>query len=127
MHGDHGYQLGEGNEWSKKTDTELAVRVPLIVRVPWKTASVGTRTDVRAELVDIYRTLASLAGLSDAVQSDVQGTSLAPIFDGGAPPAALAAKPAFSQIGWRSKKWIMSRARHTTPRPNARSSAGIRP
>ena len=99
FHADHGYQLGEGNEWSKKTDTELAVRVPLIVRVPWKTATAGTRTDVRAELVDIYRTLASLAGLSDAVQSDVQGTSLAPIFDGGAPPAALASKPAFSQIG----------------------------
>ena len=33
FHADHGYQLGELNEWSKKTDTELATRVPMIIRV----------------------------------------------------------------------------------------------
>lgn len=59
-----GYQLGELNEWSKKTDTELAVHVPLIVRVPWMTASLGKRTTVKAELVDLYRTLADLSGLT---------------------------------------------------------------
>ena len=41
FHSDHGYQLGELNEWSKKTNTELATRVPLIIRVPWKQASAG--------------------------------------------------------------------------------------
>ena len=101
FHADHGYQLGELNEWSKKTNTELATRVPLVVRVPWKAASAGARTSVRAELVDLYRTLVDLAGLdAAAIQSDVQGVSLAPLFDApAAPPPALASKAAFSQIG----------------------------
>ena len=53
---------------------------------------------MRAELVDIYGTLASLAGLSDAVQSDVQDVARANLRRRRA-AAALAAKPAFSQIG----------------------------
>ncbi|EDQ89668.1 uncharacterized protein MONBRDRAFT_25248 [Monosiga brevicollis MX1] len=52
------------NEWSKKTDSELAVHVPLIIRVPWKPSSQGQRTIVKAELVDLYRTLAELAGFN---------------------------------------------------------------
>ena len=97
----HGYQLGELNEWSKKTDTELAVHVPLLMRVPWKRASLGQRTQVKAELVDLYRTLVDLAGLPVAdVQGSVQGTSLAGAFDAPtALPAPLAEKVAYSQIG----------------------------
>ena len=33
FHSDHGYQLGELNQWSKKTNTELATHVPLLIRV----------------------------------------------------------------------------------------------
>jgi len=103
FHADHGYQLGELNEWSKKTDTELATRVPMMIRVPWKTNAVGKRSSVRVELVDMFKTLAELAGISADVQPDVQGASLAPLFDDpegvGALSAALHAKPAFSQIG----------------------------
>ena len=101
FHSDHGYQLGELNEWSKKTNNELAVRVPLLIRAPWKRAAAGQRSAVRAELVDLYRTLVDLAGLdAGAVQPDVQGASLAPLFDDpAAPPPALAGKAAFSQIG----------------------------
>ena len=75
--------------------------MPLVVRVPWKAAAAGARTGVRAELVDLYRTLVDLAGLdAGLIQADVQGTSLAPLFDApAAPPPALAAKAAFSQIG----------------------------
>jgi len=98
FHADHGYQLGEGNQWSKKANTELATHVPLIVRAPFKAASVGKRTAVHAELVDLYRTLAELAGLG-GVEDGVQGTSLAPVFDDpGRLSAELLAKPAFSQI-----------------------------
>merc|ERR1712217_578851 len=79
FHADHGYQLGELNEWSKKTNTELATHIPLLMRVPWKTASIGKRTIVKAELIDMYRTLADLAGLS-GVQASVQGMSLADVF-----------------------------------------------
>ena len=102
FHSDHGYQLGELNEWSKKTNTELATHVPLIIRAPWKGASAGQRTAVRAELVDLYRTLVDLAGApAGSVQPDVQGTSLAPLFDDPAAPLppSLASKSAFSQIG----------------------------
>ena len=97
FHADHGYQLGELNEWSKKTDTELATRVPMIIRVPWLKASVGQTTQAKAELVDMYRTLVDLSGFpASAVEPDVQGTSLAPVF---ADPQALGEKMAYSQIG----------------------------
>lgn len=89
-------------QWSKKTDTELAVHVPLLIRVPWKQASLGWRTTVKAELIDMYRTLADLAGLSSQaplVEDSVQGTSLAPVFDAPGSPGPLAEKRAYSQIG----------------------------
>ena len=72
-----------------------------MIRVPWKAAAAGARTAVRAELVDLYRTLVDLAGLdARALEPDVQGVSLAPLFDApAAPPPALAGKTAFSQIG----------------------------
>jgi arylsulfatase A-like enzyme len=98
FHGDHGYQLGELNEWSKKTNTELATHVPLLIRAPWMKPSVGKRTAAVVELVDLYRTLADLSGvgLTD-VQPGVQGTSLAPLFQD--PNAAEAAGGvAYSQI-----------------------------
>lgn len=66
---DHGYQLGELNEWNKKTNTELATHVPFMIRVPWKNNSIGKQTLARAELVDLYRTLADLSGIG---QSDVR-------------------------------------------------------
>lgn len=52
-------QLGELNEWSKKTNTELATHIPLIIRVPWMTQSTGARTTVKIELVDLLRTRAT--------------------------------------------------------------------
>ena len=36
FHGDHGWGLGEGNLWHKMTNFEHTVRVPLLVRVPWR-------------------------------------------------------------------------------------------
>eukprot|EP00038_Savillea_parva_P000752 m.98441 g.98441 ORF g.98441 m.98441 type:complete len:681 (-) comp10258_c0_seq1:18-2060(-) len=103
FHSDHGYQLGELNEWSKKTDTELAVHVPLIVRVPWKTQSIGQRTTVKAEIVDMYRTLAALTELDTVaplVQDSVQGMSLEAAFDNPTSlPPNLESKRAYSQIG----------------------------
>ena len=60
---------------------QLCTHVPLIIRVPWLSHSIGQRTGVLAELVDLYRTLAELAGLGAEVQASVQGTSLAAVFD----------------------------------------------
>ena len=80
MHSDHGYQLGEHNEWEKKTNYELAARVPLVISCPWLPASVGRRTHVLSELVDLFPTLNSLMGLPALPAFDGQGTDLSPIF-----------------------------------------------
>ena len=64
-----------------QTNFELATRVPLIMRVPGKPASHGKHTKLFAELVDVYRTLAALAGTPLALQDSVDGVSLEPAFD----------------------------------------------
>eukprot|EP00117_Sycon_ciliatum_P025753 scpid62884/ scgid21304/ Iduronate 2-sulfatase; Alpha-L-iduronate sulfate sulfatase len=108
LHGDHGYQLGEHDSWHKQTNWELATRVPLIVRAPWKPRSLGRRTYALVELVDMYRTVAELAG-TNKPSRDVNGTSFAPLFDSpgmtssqlsaatGKTGSAAAAGAAFSQ------------------------------
>jgi len=58
--GDHGWKLGEYGRWSKHSNMEVDTRIPLILRVP------GTDPMVCNDLVesiDIYPTLARLAGL----------------------------------------------------------------
>ena len=66
--------------------------------MPWKTASVGRRTTVKAELVDLYKTLVELAGFdSSEVQPSVQGTSLVPVFDDPAAAPMVTSKVAYSQ------------------------------
>ena len=74
--GDHGYQLGEHGLWAKQTLFEEGTRVPLIVSAP------GIRPGVSkglVEQVDIFPTLAGLAGLP--VPATVQGASLQPMLD----------------------------------------------
>ena len=39
--GDHGWHLGDQGEWMKMTNYENAVRVPLLIRVPWAPQSAG--------------------------------------------------------------------------------------
>jgi hypothetical protein len=100
LFGDHGYQLGEHDTWAKMTNFELGVHIPLMIRAPWMHNSVGKQTAVLAEMVDVYPTLAALAGLPDPTSvkgsEGINGTSLAPVF---ADPAATAVKSAaFSQF-----------------------------
>ncbi len=97
---DHGYNLGEQNAWSKKSVYHFATRVPLLIHVPWMAASHGKRTDIKAELIDLYPTLADLAGLTSKLQPSVQGMSLKSVLENPeAPSQEVADKAMISQIG----------------------------
>ena len=75
--GDHGWHLGEHNFWGKHNTLDHALRVPLIVKAPGKSASVSSEAMV--ETVDIYPTVCKLAGLDGPKQ--LQGRSFAPVLD----------------------------------------------
>lgn len=60
---DHGYALGENSLYAKHTNFEMATHVPLMIRAPWIPESQGKHCSEFTELVDLYRTIASLAGL----------------------------------------------------------------
>jgi len=90
MHGDHGWQLGEHNSWHKFTNFELGTRVPLIIRAPWKTKSIGANVKIFAELIDLYPTISELSG-APAPHDQLDGVSLAPVFSD---PSLLALKDA---------------------------------
>jgi len=73
---DHGYHLGEHDFWQKMSLHEESTRIPLIVAAPGKSPAVSTSL---AQQIDIYPTLAELAGLD--VPSHCQGKSLAGVID----------------------------------------------
>jgi iduronate 2-sulfatase len=83
------------------TNFELGVHVPLILRAPWIPTSIGQKTAVLAELVDLFPTLAALAGLPDPRSvpgsAGINGTSLVPALV--SPGNSSALKPAaYSQF-----------------------------
>lgn len=81
---DHGYNLGEHDCWSKSSLWEGSVRVPVIFSVPGKDyeRAYGSQTKSISELLDIYPTLADLAGFSSEKPSILQGRSLVPLLNG---------------------------------------------
>lgn len=74
--GDHGYHLGEQGLWTKMSNFEAATRVPLIVRAPGRSAA-SRRSSALVELVDLYPTLAELAGLPPPPH--LEGASFVPL------------------------------------------------
>ena len=70
--GDHGWHLGEMGVWGKATNYEIANRVPLLIIDP-RIGRKGTTAAV-VEFLDLYPTLADLAGL--AAPAALQGRSL---------------------------------------------------
>ena len=81
--GDHGWHLGDHGTWTKHTNYEQATRIPLIIVSPG-IAEPGSSTRHFAETVDIYPTLAALAGLDKpAGPQPIDGTNLVPVLKDG--------------------------------------------
>jgi len=78
---DHGWHLGEQGEWCKRTNWELGVRVPLMIRSPRHPNTFGKTTDHLFEILDVYKTLNRLTHASDSVQDGVEGKDLSTLFD----------------------------------------------
>jgi iduronate 2-sulfatase len=74
---DHGYLLGHHHKFQKQHLFEESTRVPFIVSVPWMAGQHGKATRHITELIDLYPTLAGLAGLK--APGILQGESLLPL------------------------------------------------
>jgi arylsulfatase A-like enzyme len=72
--GDHGWKLGEHNSWGKMTNYEVDTRIPLLIRAPGVRPG---RCDGLVESIDLFPTLAELAGL--ARPAGLAGESLVPL------------------------------------------------
>jgi iduronate 2-sulfatase len=105
---DHGYHLGDHGLWQKMSVFERSARVPLIIALP-RAATRGVAARGLVELVDLYPTLADLAGLQPKTTLD--GVSLVPMLKN---PAATVKDAAFTQVQngysvrtdrWRYTEW----------------------
>jgi len=73
---DHGWSLGENNQWAKGTLQETACWVPLMMRVPWILDSIGRKMGSPVESVSIYQTLIDVFGLPESTEK-LEGKSFA--------------------------------------------------
>ncbi|MCB1227999.1 MAG: sulfatase-like hydrolase/transferase, partial [Verrucomicrobiales bacterium] len=103
---DHGYHLGEHHLWQKRTLFDESSRAPLIIVAPQIPAAARGQTCHRVvEFIDIYPTLASLAGIPPA--APLPGHDLRPLLQD---PQAAWPHPAFTQILRPFDPQVMGRA-----------------
>ena len=77
--GDHGFHLGELGIWTKHVNYETATCIPIVIVAPGITKP-GTATQQLAESVDLYPTLAALAGLPEPTgPQPIDGVNLMPV------------------------------------------------
>ena len=104
---DHGYHLGAHGLWQKGDLFEGSARVPLILSVPDLSGTVyvrGESTTSLTELVDLYPTLAELAGLD--IPAQVSGISLVSVLRNPATSVRESAYTiALSRGGWDRPEW----------------------
>ena len=105
---DHGWQLGEKQQWRKFTLWERSCRVVMSIVAPGVSRR-GGECDRTVELLDIYPTLVDLCGLRP--RKELEGQSLRPLLEN---PKALWDKPAITSDGpdkmsVRTERWRYSR------------------
>lgn len=113
---DHGIQRGEHGMWRKNVLFEESAKVPLVVAAP-QVRQPGVSTAGLVEMVDVYPTVADLAGLP--LSAPVDGLSLRPQLED---PAARVKEAAFtvSHRGRRLGRSVRTaRYRYTWWRPDA--------
>lgn len=90
--GDHGWSLGEHTQWAKHSSFNVTNQVPLIVKAPGMPVEVrGSVAPGLVESIDIYPSLAELAGLNTPVH--VQGKSFKAMLDDPNQPGKAAVFP----------------------------------
>ncbi len=105
---DHGWQLGEKQQWRKFTLWERSARVVMMLAGP----GVGARnrkSGRTVELLDLYPTLVDLSGLPP--RPEIEGRSLRPLLEN---PDASWDKPAITSLSpdrasVRTERWRYSR------------------
>nr|XP_019563392.2 iduronate 2-sulfatase [Aedes albopictus] len=101
---DHGWALGEHAEWSKFSNYDVALNVPLIIYSPQVKPKSENKIATVVELLDLFPTLVDLAGLPPistcknnrrVEETCVEGKSLQPLIFGD--PCHSLLEEAFSQ------------------------------
>jgi len=99
--GDQGFMLGLHGQWQKGQMFEDSLRVPLIIRDP-AAAATGGVCAAPVELVDLYPTIATAAGLP--TPRGLDGDNLLPLLDD--PTLSGVTGPAFSMVQRINTEWV---------------------
>jgi arylsulfatase A-like enzyme len=108
---DHGWSLGEANQWHKHSNRVFPARVPLIVRAPWiPTTTQGILVNSTAvELIDLLPTIADVALGSPPPSNQYDGMSMRGVLENPANATGLGRSAAFWQYarcpGNLEKQW----------------------
>lgn len=76
--GDHGWSLGDHNQWCKHSNFNIVNNAPLIIRIPGNKKK-GSEAKV-VEFVDVYPTLCEAAGLP--IPAHTEGESMMKLIEG---------------------------------------------
>ncbi len=75
---DHSFHLGENGIWAKHVNWELTNHLPLMISTP-SMITQGQKSDALVELLDVFPTVAEIAGLP--LPNHLDGRSLAPLLE----------------------------------------------
>ena len=106
---DHGFHLGEKRTFSKFSLWEEATRTPFIIQDSRQTAGAGNNCDEPVGLINIYRTLCDLTGIT--APAYVDGISLCPWLENPQLPKETPAMTTWGRGNYtlRTKTWRYTR------------------